>query len=847
MANQFLTQCEHVVNKAAGRDLSEEEMENLVNSMETTVRRIRAENESISLEEAARRAAEDLGNAEKLAKVIEARNKALNTRIAAQRLAFLRDSFPDRPDIGLSAILVGRNESRTGSRASASAEQHQLRSKYLSGLNLDLEQAGVLKFLASGSNDAEVADAMWRLGKGEPTDGLMPESVKIAQIITKWQEAARMDANKAGAWIRKMPGYIARQGHDMMKIRAAGYEAWRNAILPRLANETFEGVENTDGFLRSVYDGLASGVHLSAEKPDWMKGFKGSQNIAKRASQERVLHFKDGVAWHEYNQQFGVGSLREAIYGGLDASSRSTGLMRVLGTNPENMVDYLADTISKDLKGNERALRAFADARRSQIKSQLAEVTGKTNIPGSTSLARFGSTVRAVDSMIKLGGATVSSFNDLASNALELRYQGKNMLQALSESIQGRLKRFNSDDQKRILSSLGVYSDSMRDEILQRFSGDVTMPGKVARLQRQFFRLNLLNWWTEASRKTTATMVSHWLADNAHSPHATLNGDLKRALDLHGIGEPEWNIYRQMDLRGSEGRNFMTPDGIDSIPDEVIGKYLSDKSIKVNDRSLQGAREQLADKLRGYVLDRVMVGMTEPTARTRAFMKQGTQPGTVEGELLRFIGQYKSFTASFMQQALGREVFGRGYTPAPLGQSRWGSTWNALSKSGKGEFASMAQLFLWMTTFGYLSMQTKLLLKGQTPRPADNPKTFLAAAVQGGGIGIFGDYLFGEANRFGNGPITSMAGPVAGNLDDVITLFQKARSGDAKAGDAFRFTVDHTPFINLFYARPVLNYLFLNQLQEAMSPGSLHRYEQNIRKNQGNDFIFPPSQTMLGR
>ncbi|ELE9712249.1 hypothetical protein RM404_004622, partial [Enterobacter kobei] len=717
---------------------------------------------------------------------------------------------------------------------------------YLSGLNHDLEQAGVLKYLASGSNDAEVADAMWRLGKGQSTDGLMKESVKIAEIITKWQEAARLDANKAGAWIRKMPGYIARQSHDMMKLRNAGYAAWRDSIMPKLDPVTFEGVADKDAFLRNVYDGLASGVHLASEKPDWMKGFKGSQNVARRASQERVLHFMDGRSWFEYNREFGVGSVRESIYGGLEASARNTGLMRILGTNPENMVNYLADTISADLKGNEKALAAFNDARRSSIKNQMAEITGQTNIPGSSALARFGSTTRAVDSMLKLGGAMISSFNDLASNALELRYQGKNFMSALTESIQGRLKRYSSEEQKEILSSLGVYADSMRDEILQRFSGDVTLPGKVARLQRQFFRLNGLNWWTDASRNTTATMISHWLAGNSKSPHASLNADLKRALDLHGIGEAEWNIYRTMDMKGSEGRTFMTPDGIESVPDEVIAKYVSDRNINVNERSIANARSDLGDKLRGYILDRVMVAMTEPTARTRAFMKQGTQPGTVQGELIRFIGQYKSFTASFMQQALGREVFGRGYTPAPLGESRWGSVTNALFKSGKGEMVGLAQVALWMTFFGYLSMQTKLMLKGQTPRPAD-AKTFLAAAAQGGGLGIFGDFLFGEANRFGNGPITSLAGPVAGSADQLVTLFQKARSGDAKAGDFFRFTVDHTPFINLFWSRPILNYLFLNQLQESLSPGSLHRYEQNIRKNQGNDFLIPPSQFMLGR
>jgi hypothetical protein len=60
--------------------------------------------------------------------------------------------------------------------------------------------------------------------------------------------------------------------------------------------------------------GLSSGVHLRTDRPDWMTGFKGgSTNVARRASQERVLHFKDGLSWYRYNDKFGVGNLREAV------------------------------------------------------------------------------------------------------------------------------------------------------------------------------------------------------------------------------------------------------------------------------------------------------------------------------------------------------------------------------------------------------------------------------------------------------------------------------------------------------------------------------------------------------
>ena len=71
MANEFLTQCEMTVNAAAGRKLSEKEMESLVRDMNDTTNRILASNEALSLEEAALRAAEELSNADRLTKVIE--------------------------------------------------------------------------------------------------------------------------------------------------------------------------------------------------------------------------------------------------------------------------------------------------------------------------------------------------------------------------------------------------------------------------------------------------------------------------------------------------------------------------------------------------------------------------------------------------------------------------------------------------------------------------------------------------------------------------------------------------------------------------------------------------------
>lgn len=848
MANEFLTQCEVAVNTAAGRKLSEEEMESLVRDMNDTTNRILAGNEALSLEEAALRAAEELTNADKLSKTIEARNKALNTRIAAQRLSELRTTWKDRPDIGLEAMLVGRNDARTGSRRSVASEVAQLRGKYHAGINYDFDQAGVVKFIASGSNDREIADAMWRIGRDQSTDGMTKQSVDAAKIIMKWQESARIDENRAGAWIRKVHGYIVRQSHDILKIRAAGYDAWRNSILPRLDDVTFDGVTDREQFLRNVYNGLASGVHLTTEKPDWMTGFKGSQNAARRASQERVLHFKDGVSWHEYNQQYGTGSLRESVFGGLNSAARTTGMMRVLGTNPQNMFKYLTDSISEDLRktGSPSAQAEFSEKARKLNRNTLSQVDGSLNIPGSVGLANASANVRGWLRMSQLGGAVISSFNDVPISATEMRYQGQNFMGAMLSAMKGRFSRYNNAEQKEILSSIGVYSDSMTQEIIRRMSGDDSLTGKMGRAQQLFFKYNLMNFWTESGRNSNAMNITKWLAQNADRSYSQLNDDLRRVLDIHGIGDAEWNIYRNMDMTASEGRKFMTTNGIRGVPDEVIGEYVANKGLKVNDRSISDARDSLEGQLRGYILDRLNIAMSEPGERTQALMKMGTIPGTVIGEVNRFAWQYKSFTASFMQNVLGREVFGRGYTPAGLGESKTSSLTNALLNNGKGAFMGAANLFVWATLFGYVSLQSKLLLKGQTPRPA-NGKTFLAAAAQGGGLGILGDFMFGEVNRMGAGPISSLSGPAVSNADAVIRLLQQSSRGDADLGDWYRTALDNTPFLNVFWLRTAMNGLILNRIQDGLDPGSLERYQRRVEREQGNEFLIPPSQFMLGR
>ncbi len=844
MAAQDCIDVVQAAAKAAGRELNLEELSEVFEELQARQKALMARDTMLSLEDAALRAADELGNEVKLAAVIEKRNAAINARRRAELAGYIQNTWADRPDLGLESFLVGTNVTRPGARRSVAAEQKQLSQAYVAGFLNDIERADLLPFLTRGDLDEDIATSLWRLGMDMPQDGIGKEAQAIAKIMQKYQEAARIDANRAGAFIRKLPGYIVRQSHDPYKLQRAGYQQWRDEIMPLLDESTFDGVADRDRYLLNAYNGLVSGVHLKPASDKAVIGFKGPRNIAKKVSAERVLHFKDGVSWNAYNRVYGSGSLREAFLGGLDSMGESTGLMKRLGTNPEANWNAVLDDLQRSFADDPLALRKFESDRRGMLATRFAEIDGTSRMAVNHVGARVASNLRAWQSMAKLGGAVVSAVTDLPVAASEFRYQGRGMLSSMGDLIGGLVQGRKSAEQREILSSLGVFFDNVRGEVVSRFSADDTLGGKMSRAQHMFFKLNGLTWWTDAMRSSAALMMSHHLGLSRGKAWGAVNEDLRRTLELFDIDEGKWDLLRETPGRQADGREYMTAQGITDIPDERISQYLESVGRPVNPASIGEMREELAGNLRSYITDRGSYAVIEPDARTRAIMRRGTRPGTIAGELLRFVGQFKAFPVAVLQKTVGRELYGRGYTPTQYGSAPGKEIIQAL-RSGNGEKLGMAQLMLWTTIFGYGAMSAKDVLKGRNPREPDDPKTWLAAMLQGGALGIYGDFLFGESSRFGGTLSSSLAGPVIGGIDSLNDLYQRAKNGDDLAASSLRNALNNTPFMNLFYTRAAADYLFLYSVQEAVNPGALRRMERRTEKENSQTFLLRPSQTYL--
>jgi hypothetical protein len=531
------------------------------------------------------------------------------------------------------AMADPSNRKLPGARDSATAKQEEYIGGYLSGFVYDMDKAGVLPYLRTrirdvlnpkawgkGIMDDDAATELWELREGgNPGSTKNKTAQKIAQIINKWQEVARADLNRLGAFIGKVPGYIVSQSHDMVKIHNAGFDKWYNKILPRLDHDrTFENLVLTGDpvadkqkkleFLQIIYRQLSQGIFLSSQEKS---GFSGPSNVAKKVSEQRVLHFKDAKSWIEYNDEFGTSSLMEAVVGGFRKSGMAAGLMDKFGTNPDamfwGMIDQAADY---DLRNGLQVDKRIADG---AYTSKLWDVvTGKADIPASISMTHIGAGLRAWQSLAKLGMAVMSSLGDIPVAASLLTNDfGVNMFGATLKHIGNMMSQFGDDGLRREFAMLmHVGIDGITSDIGMRITGHESSNLKIVhKANTAFFKLNLLSAWTDGGERALSWQMGAKLAALRGNEFDKLPDSIRSVLATYGIEQKEWDVIRKNALFKVRGKyDLLAPDKLRNMPlkevDALIEWPLEAMAIQAQEglSRLQDKAKRVGEKV-GRLMD----------------------------------------------------------------------------------------------------------------------------------------------------------------------------------------------------------------------------------------------------
>lgn len=747
------------------------------------------------------------------------RNTALLIQAESKMTDYIRTNFPDDPVRGMQAYILGIQSDVAGSRASVFSRQESITHELTNGLMNDLNRAGLWEYFTQGTKkemyrrEIEVAKELGDLHKSKPT-GMATKNQNakdIAKIIHKWQEYAKEQANKAGADIRDLDGYIMTQTHDMFKLRKAKDEGgeWKAFVRQRIDMKRTFGEDLSPEEMEEAFDEafktLSAGHEFLAKTEDpILAPVDRTQNVGGTMSKHRKLHFKGAKEAMEYNRRYGSGSMRENILANFESMGKRTGLMEMMGPNPGEVFDRAINRLGElsDVKQAQK----LADKKKA-LEKAMAVVDGSTNIPGNAMAAKAWQIFRAVQSMSKLGGAVVSAISDIPLAASELRYQGEGFLDAYRSSLIGSYNSIPKAYRRELAMAMGIFFDGQTASMTYRLSGREDFSGRSSRALGTFFKYTGLQPWTDRMRQNAALAMGGRLGMASEHSWSSLDPDLKRTLNLFNIGEDDWGVLSRA-VEVVEDTKFMTPERVMELDDIPLEK-----------------RREIAGKLREYYIDRVDHAVINPDGRTLAMMKQGTRPGTVDGELFRLIGQFKAFPVAVIQKVLGREIHGRG-------QGGW--------KTGSG-MMGLAHVVAMTTAFGYVAMSAKDLLKGREPRDPRDAGTWAAAMLQGGALGLYGDFLLGNTSRFGQSLTQSLAGPGIGTLEDTAEFLMAIRDGDDPGAKGVKLLTSNTPFLNVFYTKAALDYLILYRIQESMSPGYLRRMERTIKKNNNQEFMVEPS------
>jgi len=843
--NSCVTRIVNSINKSSIKSVDKQE---LINKIKTAV----AESKKTNLDKVdIDRISKDVTEQIKAQKKINKINAVNDEILIRKKVEELLENFKGDEQEGLIALLVGSNRLTTGSRTSVGVAQNAAQGQLIAAFDAEVTAAGLDGMFdrADARLQEELAITMEEISLGKETTTKNKDVKKLAEIMEKHSELTRTALNERGANIAKMWGYVVKQSHDQFNVRAAAnrlgknleeiksdptltgtdinynknYTAWKDFIMQYLdGDRTFADTDNIDNFLMNSYNSL---VGNKIQVADGAAGVFGSRNITKGIGNKRVLHFKSAKHWNAYNEKFGTGSLKETYYSGLMTAGRNIGMLDTLGTKPKENFEKIRVAVSNRMIAEKRSVESLSSYRQFEKFMNVVDGTVYTFDGGTFGFAitKYSAIVRAVGNVAKLGGAVISAAADIGIYASEMKYQGRSFLGGMFEAMNSIRRIKNTKQKEDIVQGLGFIKDGTIYDVSGRFQVGDNLNKGWTQIQRTFFKYNLLSWWTNTLKENSMLGMANYYAKQKNLSFDQLNKPLQDFFKLYNIDSNKWNVIRKTAMsKADDGTEFINISELSNMSDADIKKITGMDDLSKSE--LQMEKEKFKYSVSGMLLDRSIYAVIEPDARTKGTMTQGTLAGTGMGEAMRFLGQFKAFPIAVVNKVLGREV--------------------AFLRKGKNQdigrgIRGITALMLTSGMFGYMSMSLKDLLKGKEPRDPNKKATIMAAFLQGGGLGIYGDVLFKEQRDAGS-VLAGAIGPFPTTVIDLGLALKYALTGEGgKAGRAaYRTISSNIPFLNLFYIKAAFDYMIGFQIMETMNPGVLKRVEKRMKKDYNQEYLF---------
>ena len=648
---------------------------------------------------------------------------------------------------------------------------------------------------------------------------------ELAEAWTRTAEALRQRFNYAGGAVARLEKWGLPQVHDMEALLAKGRDAWIAFIRPRLDPARMKNPLTGQPMTAADLQGSLEHIYDTITREGWSARAgvgPGAGAMFRRHGDHRFLVFKSADDWLAYQREFGEGDPFAAMMGHISTMSRDIALMELFGPNPH--------ALWYSTPGNKGLLETLLDAAPDKAKAlrdnnrfndMWAHITGTANMPVGTRLANTVAGARNLISASSLGSATLSALSDMAFGIFARQINGLPILPVLSSYI----RQFTTANTREAVRA-GLILDSSVHAMHQqaRYLGSLSGRSWTAYINDRVLTYSGLLAWTQAGKHAFGLAMQAELADQVGKALADVPAALQRTLRRHGFDEAAWDQLRGADL-GDNARGgllYQPEPGAVFLRPREVGELVD---------------QSLADRYTSMILRETRFAVPESTLRSRSWLVSTNQPGTLGGEVMRSIGQFKSFGVAVVM-LWGARAASEMVRLGPVRGALWGSAFLITS-----------------AVFGAFSIQLKEIKDGRDPRdmnPLDKMgrKFWGAALLQSGGFGIYGDFLFSDVNRFGGSMAGTVGGPLIDRLGNLRNLtignFVEFGQGEEKTHfgrEAAQFLRQNTPGASLWYTRLAWDRVLMDQLQAQVDPDAhraFHRRAARRRREFGNEFWWAP-------
>ena len=836
------TRCIAAIKHAAGRDLTDDEIVNILQRVQSTARDLKSGKlapggqANLATPEGLIRHAAELEAQRRVAEAdLKARRAVQDAQTAATRRAELgaMQGAGLAPVEAVRRLLVNHPDGR--------ADQFSLENR-VTGISqmLKTKIQDTWAALGPGVMDyfqrADKARLLIAEMRGVDTGDALAK--KGAQAWLKTAEEARQWFNEKGGQVGHLEDWSMPQHHSQDLVsraaggtdRAANQQAWVEYVLPLMDRGRYidlagnpMGEPALREFLAKSWETIATGGANKIE-PGQPSGIGARGN---RHSQERQIHFKDADSLMAYWDKFGEKTLPDILMGHLESMAKDIGFVEHLGSNPNAMFRLLRDEA-------EVAMKMAAPHNSGKVDKALASLDRLYDYAAGRSLPvadqRVASVFRVLHNANTFGKLGSAMWASLIGDKVMFEAIGRvNNLPAFQLwGNEIRLMNPANAGERRQLRRQALMLDYMTSA-MGRFGDDLGKNGlsdKLAAGVMKVSGMSAVNEWRRGAWALTAMdTLGHMVSTK---DFGKVGPQDMRMLGSYGITEADWRLWKlaKLDDLGHGNNTALTPEAVARIPDaELLAAGFSDPAA---------ARRDGTVKLLGALTAESHLAVIEPGWSERAMMYGGLRRGDVRDELTRSFWQFKAFPITQFERIL------------QVGLSRPTTT---------GKAAFMTALPVAMTLAGGMMIQVQQLLAGKDPQPMGSWKFWAAAFLKGGSLGLYGDFLFSNSGttRLGTGPLEAIAGPTIGAVADMASFVAQAPGLIAQgkephlAAKAINIAKGFMPGNNLWFTKAATDHMIFQQAQEALNPGYLAGMRARTIREFGNDWWWTPGDSLPSR